>query len=265
MKILKKEFGMIRKIFLVLFILWIPFSFLYPKSDAILNDPTVASKIELLETWINAQMEYKGLPGLSIGIVYDQDLIWKKGFGYRDLEEKLPVKPSTIFRIASITKLFTSTAIMQLRDAGKLRLDDPVSDFLDWFEFKQRFPEAPGITIRHLLTHTSGIPREADYPYWTDHKFPTLEQIIEKMPQQETIYPSETKWKYSNLGMAILGEVVARVSGIPYEEYIHENILEPLEMTSTSVNLSPEHKKRLAVGYSRRMEDCSRDTISFTD
>jgi len=78
--------------------------------------------------------------------------------------------------MASVTKTFTATAIMQLRDAGKLNLDDPVAKHLPWFKIKSPFADAPAITIRHLLTHTSGLPREAAYPYWTDNKFPTLDQ-----------------------------------------------------------------------------------------
>ena len=154
---------------------------------------------------------------------------------------------------------------MQLRDQGKLRLDDPVSDYLEWFKIRDRFPEAPDITIRQLLTHSSGLPRESAFPYWTDHKFPSRKQMIEKLPTQETVYPAETKWKYSNLGMAVLGEVVAKVSGMSYEDYINQNILEPLKMRSTSVNLSDEHKNRLAVGYGRKKSNGSRDIISFTD
>ncbi|HMN31270.1 MAG TPA: serine hydrolase domain-containing protein, partial [Caldilineaceae bacterium] len=146
-------------------------------------------------------MAYREQPGLSIGVVYDQELVWAKGFGYANLERHEPATPQTLYRIASITKLFTSTAILQLRDAGKLQLDDPLSNFLSWFAIKQRFPEAPPITLRHLLTHTSGLPRESAFPYWVDNEFPSREQIQARLPEQETALPSETKWKYSNLGL----------------------------------------------------------------
>ena len=229
------------------------------------NHSEIIADLEVIETWINSQLEYNNLPGLAVGIVYDQDLIWAKGFGNADLEKKTPMTPQTVFRMASITKLFTSTAIMQLRDEGKLQLDDPVAKYLPWLKMKNRFPDAPDITIRHLLTHTSGLPREAAFPYWTDHKFPTLEQIIRSLPNQETIYPSETKWKYSNLGMALLGHIVAAVSGQDYEAYIRSNILKPLEMTSTSVFLTDEQKKRLATGYGRRLPDGTRKAMAISD
>lgn len=218
----------------------------------------VADAINLLDLWLNEQIAYRQLPSLTIGIVYDQELIWSKGYGYADLEQQMPATPQTLYRIASITKLFTSTAIMQLRDAGKLRLDDPVKDYLPWFQLQNPFDEAPAVTIRHLLTHTSGLPREAAYPYWTDHNFPTREQIRKALPDQPMIFPPGSTYKYSNLGIALLGEVVAEVSGEPYERYIREHILEPLGMTSSAVIPTDEHRTRSAVGYDRRLPDGSR-------
>ncbi len=96
-------------------------------------DPGVRSALGLLSAWIESQTAYSGLPGLSIGIVHDQQLVWAAGFGRAGLEPARPATPDTLYRIASITKLFTSTAILQLRDAGKLRLDDPLVEHLPWF------------------------------------------------------------------------------------------------------------------------------------
>ena len=254
-----------KKIILHFLILFVIISPALAQNPTITEHPDFAANIQLAETWISEQMAYYNLPGLVVGVVYDQDLIWAKGFGYSDLEKKTSATPQTIFRIASITKLFTCTAIMQLRDQGKLQLDDPIEKYLPWFKMKSRFPDAPPITIRHLMTHTSGLPREAAFPYWTDHRFPTLEEIIETLPNQETIYPSETKWKYSNLGMALLGEIVVAASGEDYETYIQNHILKPLNMSSSSINLNADHKKRLATGYGRRLVDGARKVMPFTD
>ncbi|MBU0559592.1 MAG: beta-lactamase family protein, partial [Bacteroidetes bacterium] len=131
------------------------------------------AKIQLAGLWINELINYHEIPGLAIGIVYDQDMIFSKGFGFANLVKKTEITEETLFRIASITKLFTGTAIMQLRDKGLLNLDDPIRKHLSWFKIKNSFEGAKEVTIRHLLTHTSGLPREADFPYWTDHKFPT--------------------------------------------------------------------------------------------
>lgn len=233
-------------------------------TTALLAHPDVAANLELFCHWIEAQLAYRGQPGLSLGIVYDQELIWARGFGYADLAQRTPATPTTLYRIASITKLFTSTAIVQLRDAGKLQLDDPITRHLPWFTIQNRFPDAPPITIRHLLTHTSGLPREAAFPYWIDNNFPAMAQIREYLPQQITALPTETKWKYSNLGLALLGEIVAMVSGQPWESYLEEHILQPLGMENTLAAVDPHHP-RLATGYGRRMPDQTRAIGPYTD
>ena len=188
----------------------------------------VASNIELLSAWIEAQMAHRAEPGLSIGIVHDQELVWAHGFGHADLDNRVAATADTRYRIASVTKLFTATAILILRDAGMLQLDDPVDRHLPWFDIRQRYPDAPPITIRHLLTHTAGLPREAAFPYWTDDSFPTRDQVREALPRQETAYPTETRWKYSNLALALAGEIVAAVSGQAYEDFVQQRILDPL-------------------------------------
>jgi CubicO group peptidase (beta-lactamase class C family) len=232
-------------------------------TSTILSHSDVASTIDLLAAWIEAQMAYQGVPGLSIGIVYDQELIWARGFGYANAAQKIAATPQTIYRIASITKLFTSTAILQLRDAGQLQLDDPIARHLAWFNIQNRYPDAPPLTIRHLLTHTAGLPREAAFPYWTDSNFPTREQIIETLPQQKTILPAEMEWKYSNLGLALAGEIVATVADQPYANYVQQHILEPLGMHSTYVAIDPD-QPQLAVGYGRRLPDGTRGLSPFS-
>jgi CubicO group peptidase (beta-lactamase class C family) len=229
------------------------------------EDERVASAIRLLEGWIESQMAYRGLPGMSIGIVYDQELIWAKGFGYAHMEQKILATPQTLYRIASISKLFTSTAILQLRDAGKLQLDDSVTKHLPWFQIENPYPDAPVVTIRHLLTHTSGLPRESPFPYFTDFEFPTSEQIRKALPGQQAVYASETRWKYSNLALTLAGEVVAAVSGQAYADYVEKHILEPLGMGSTQVGLPETSRAQLATGYGRRMPDGTRQVRPPSD
>jgi len=229
------------------------------------SHPQVASAIELFSAWVEAQMAYRGQPGLSVGLVYDQELVWARGFGHADREAGVKAGPDTIYRIASITKLFTATAVMQLRDAGRLQLDDPITRHLPWFAIENRHPQAPPITIRHLLTHTSGLPREAAFPYWTESEFPTRGQIRESLPGQRTILPTETEWKYSNLALTLAGEVVAAASGEDYADYIESRILEPLGMRDTSVRpIDPDHP-RLAAGYGRRLPQGTREPSPYTD
>ena len=225
----------------------------------------IQGDIKLLETWVNAQQEYRDIPGITVGLVYDQELIYANSFGVSDIETKEPLTVDVPFRMASITKTFTATALMQLRDAGKLKLNDPVKKHLPWFNISQRFSGQPPITIWHLLTHTSGLPREADFPYWTDHKFPTMEQIKETLASQETIYPPGTQIKYSNLGMSLAGEIVAVVSGQSYEEYVHTHILEPLGMDESSVIPDDSYRQLLVTPYSHRQSDGGHKIEEYTE
>ena len=229
------------------------------------EQPQVADAITVLDMWIEQQVAHHSLPGLSIAIVFDQEIVWAKGYGYSDLEKKIPATPSTVYRLGSVTKLFTSTAILHLRDQGKLRLDDPVSLYLPWFSVRNPFPDAPEITIRHLLTHTSGLPREADFPYWTDHVFPTREQLAEVVPGQDAVYAPETTYHYSNLGMSLLGEVVTEVSGQPWADYLEENILRPLGMLNSSAAPGEELMRRRATPYKLMMPDGTRDVFDYYD
>lgn len=231
----------------------------------IAEDPDVAAPLRLYEIWVGEQMAYHHQPGVAIGIVHDQQLVWARGFGYRDVARKLPATTRTVYRIASITKTFTATAILQLRDAGLLQLDDPVKKHLPWFEYRDRFLDAPTITIRHLLTHTSGLPREADFPYWTDRKFPTRDEMIEALHEQESIFEPATRYKYSNLALALAGEIVAAVSGVPYPDYVQRNILDPLGMTSTYVRTEDIDAERLATGYGILLPDGTQPRAQETD
>lgn len=228
-------------------------------------DPRVRAAIELLEAWIESQRAYSGLPALSIGVVHDQEIVWAAGFGAADPARGVPATADTLYRIASITKLFTATAILQLRDAGRLQLDDPVDRHVPWFAVKSRHDDAPPITIRHLITHTSGLPREAAFPYWSENEFPTLERLQEGLGRQEAILPTETRWKYSNLALAIAGEVVAAASGEAYPAYVERHVLAPLGMTSTLVRTPDPADSRLAKSFGRRLPDGSRAAALFTD
>jgi len=233
-------------------------------SRGLAKQPEVAAAIKVFDAWATATAAAREQPGVSIGLVYDQDLMWAKGYGFADLEKKTAATPATLYRIASITKLFTTMAIMQLRDAGKLQLDDPVSKHLAWFKPRNPYPQAPAITIRHLVTHTSGLPREAAGTNWSDMTTPSREEMIRLLAQQEAVLPAETEWKYSNLALSIAGEIVAALSGEPWPQYVENHILKPLGMTATQVLPRPD-TPGLATGYGRRVTGQPRDKEPFQD
>ncbi|MDX2179957.1 MAG: serine hydrolase domain-containing protein [Bryobacteraceae bacterium] len=228
-------------------------------------NPEVAGAIRLMDSWIRNQLAFRQLPGLSVAVVAGDEVVWAQGFGYADVAKKTPVTPATLFRMASNSKMFTALAILQLRDAGKLTLDDPVSKHLPWFRVKGDFEDNQPITIRHLITHTSGLPRESASPYWSSFDFPTREQLRERLSIQEAAYAPSVRWKYSNLALSIAGEVVEAVSGEPYIQYIDKHLFAPLGMTASSMVPSEDDKKKLATGYARRMPDGSRAATPFTD
>jgi CubicO group peptidase (beta-lactamase class C family) len=234
--------------------------------QSVAQHPRVRQTLNLLQVWLDAQRAYQQIPGVSAAVVYDQQLLWSAGFGYADVSRKIPATPGTIYSICSISKLFTSIGVMQLRDEGKLRIDDPVARFIPWFKIKRTDPLGPEITIEGLLTHSSGLPRESDFPYWTgpEFNFPTRDQIKERLGSQETLYPAETYFQYSNLGLTLAGEVITSVSGEPYETYVGKHILRPLGLKSTSPEL-PEKERggRLATGYSSVLRDGTRVPVPF--
>jgi CubicO group peptidase (beta-lactamase class C family) len=222
--------------------------------------------LRIVDVWLDAQRDFELLPGMSVSIVNDQDIIFSKGYGYADTENKVPMKPETIFSICSISKLFTSVAIMQLWEEGKLRLDDSIAAVLPNYNLRQQYPESVPVSIRSLLTHSSGLPREAAFAYWSapDYYFPTLKEMNDKLGKQQTLYPSSTFFQYSNLGMSLLGEAVSAASKIPYEKYVTTHIIQPLKLSNTLPYL-PKNlwRTKLATGYSSLYRDGTRKVMPF--
>jgi D-alanyl-D-alanine carboxypeptidase len=225
------------------------------------SNPEVLGATRLFSAWMDGQIAYRGLPGIAVGVVSDQELVWSKGFGFADITAKRPMTPSTLFRMASHSKLFTATAIMQLREQGKLRLDDPVAKHLPWFTLKPAGDDDGVITIEQLLTHASGLPREAG-DHWTTNNFPSTDEVRQLMSERQAALPPATRWKYSNLAYTIAGMVVEAVSGERWADYVSRHIYAPLGMTQSSVD---RNVQGLTVGYGRRMPDGTRAIIPFID
>ncbi len=233
-------------------------------SDALASDPRVVQALSLLTAWVDSEQVTRRLPGVSMAVVHDQQLLWSRGFGDAHAETKAPATPSTMYSICSISKLFTSVAVLQQRDAGKLRLDDPVARHLPWFSIGGMPEGAEPVTIFGLLTHSSGLPRETDIPYWTgpEYPFPPSAKVHERIPQQEMLYRPETYFQYSNLGLTLAGEVAAAAAGKPYGELIRSGILDPLGMKDTETeHLDRYRGGRLATGYTAVRRDGTREKV----
>jgi len=236
-----------------------------PTLEELLAHLEVKGALAIIDAWIEGRKMYEQIPGISVGIVHDQDLLWTKGYGYSNLETERPADADTLYSICSISKLFTAIGIMQLRDQNKLRLTDPVNDHLDWFDITQAYEGSGPVTIEGMMTHSSGLPRESDFPYWIgpDFPFPTREEMIERVKSQETLYPSQYYFQYSNLGWSLAGEIIRERSGQAYDEYIREQILDPLELGSTRTWYPEDLRgEQLAIGYTGLHRDLDRDPVN---
>jgi CubicO group peptidase (beta-lactamase class C family) len=224
--------------------------------------------VYLLETWIESVIDFDRLPGMSIAVVHDQELVYAKGFGYVDVEKRVKATPGTIYSICSISKLFTAIALMQLRDAGRLSLDDLVSEHLPWFAPEMVNPGARPPTLGDLLRHSSGLPTEPDFTVWSepDLLYPSREDLIERVSSLKMSYPTNTNFNYSNLGYSLLGEVVSVVSGMDYRDCMQQNILEPLGLEATTPYLPKDLLgSKMAIGYGRWPRKGSRVEITSCD
>lgn len=226
--------------------------------------PRVQQAIRMVDIWLDAQRDFEEIPGLSAAVLHDQALVWTSAYGFADVEKKVPATPGTIYSICSISKLFTSVAVMQQRDAGRLRLDDPVSKHLPWFTIRRTDPDGPEITVGSLLTHSSGLPREAAFSYWTapEFAFPTREQMMEKLKGQQTYHTAQSYHQYSNLGLTLAGEVAAAAAGEPYVTYVRARVLDPLGLSNTTPQMPrPDGSGRVATGYSAIQRTGRRDRV----
>jgi CubicO group peptidase (beta-lactamase class C family) len=236
------------------------------QAESLADDPRVADAVRLWSEWVEYQAGTERVPAVSWGLVHDQELIASGAFGEANPAEDRPATTETLYSICSISKLFTSIGLMQQYDAGRVRLDDPVGDHLDWFaDLQDAHPDDEPVTIRRLLTHSSGLPRESDFPYWTDgdYPFPTSEQIRERLGEQQTLYPASRYFQYSNLGLTLVGEIVAEVAGQPYGDYMREKLLDPLGMDATFTDIPVELRGgRMAVGHTALDHDGNRQVVA---
>jgi CubicO group peptidase (beta-lactamase class C family) len=222
--------------------------------------------IKLIEVWLDAQKDYEKLPGITASIVSNQDLIWSGAFGMANIDGNVEADTKTLCSICSISKLFTSIAIMKLYDEGKLRLDDSVTDILPWYNLEQQFADSGPITIRSLLSHSSGLPRENTFSHWNgpDFSFPTKDQIKATLANQKTLYPASTYYQYSNLALTLLGYVIEEISGDSFEGYVTQNILSPLGLLNTTPTMPRAlHGNELAIGYTVLSRQGEREKMNF--
>jgi CubicO group peptidase (beta-lactamase class C family) len=187
-------------------------------------------------------------PGLAVGVVKDMELIYATGFGVMNLKTGEKVTPQSLFHMASITKPFVATAIVQLLEQKKLSLDDRIVEYLPYFEMKdERYAT---LTIRQFLTHSSGMPNVEDY-HWDKPEYDegALERYVRSLTDQELLFEPGEKFTYSNMAFEVLGDLIAKVSGLSFADYVKQNILLPLGMNDSSILIRDVDPELLASGH----------------
>ena len=183
--------------------------------------------------YLTAVMDSRPIPGMAVAVVRRGEVVYSRGFGVQELGTGPPVTPETIFHTASVSKALVATAAMQLVQQGKLDLDTPVTRYVPYFRLAE--DGAARITARHILTHTSGMPDVEDYG-WESPEFDdgALERYVRSLADQRLrAQPGET-WAYSNMAFEVLGDVIAKISGVPFEQAVQDAILGPLGMAHSS-------------------------------
>ena len=184
-----------------------------------------------LERLVRQAQREKRAPSIAAAVIRDGELVWETAVGVADVEAGLAATPDTQYRIGSITKTFTAAAIVQLRDAGKLDLEDTLDRHVDGAAYTP--------TIRRLLSHASGLQRETQDDSWLTLRFAQPDELLETLAQAELVLPSGARFHYSNLAFALLGIVVERVSGVPYQDYVRERLFEPVGLKRVTFQPEP--------------------------
>ena len=232
-----------RPAIILLFFVAIPFP-AFGQSSIPPAEPYKAAVAEL-ETFIAHEVEDKKLPSLSIALVDDQQVVWAQGFGFQDGARKLPATAETVYRVGSVSKLFTDVAIMQLVEKGQLDLDTPVSNYVP--DFKPLYKaDYKAITLRMLMAHHSGLIREPPVGNYFDPTEPSLEKTIASMNGIELVYAPNEREKYSNGAIALVGYTLQKTQGEKFESYVQKKVLDPLGMKLSSFELTPVVKKNLS-------------------
>lgn len=236
------------------------------------------TEIHDFKQYCDEMLKKYNVPGFAIGLAKESEWNYKKEFGFRDTEAKLPLSPDTIFGVGSLTKAFTAVAILQLQEKGKLNLNDPVINYLPEFKTPNEV-QTKQITIHHFLTHTSGIPplatlmgavkksmekdlsleenQQQEDPLDAIQAIDTYAELMDTIAKTAftPIGVPGTEFSYSNDAYALLGAIIERISGKPYELYVQENILEPAGMHHSGFQLEDLEYEDIAVLYDTQQKD----------
>ncbi|MEJ2215140.1 MAG: serine hydrolase [Gemmatimonadota bacterium] len=203
--------------------------------------------VHALQSFVRHERAEKGIPGLSLALVDSQRVVWAAGFGWADSTAGVRATPETVYRVGSVSKLFTDIAIMRLVERGELDLDAPIQKYLPSFE--PRNPFGGTITIRELSAHRAGLTREPPVGSYFDDSSPTLAQTVASLNQTTLLYAPGSHTKYSNAGIAVLGYVLQKTQGASFYPYLKSTLLDSMGLHDSAFQPLPALEQRLAKGY----------------
>lgn len=205
-----------------------------------------------LDLWVPWRMKYLHISGITIQIRHKGKTIFNSAFGYKNLKRKEKMTTESLFRVASISKMFTAVSILQLVDQEKISLESKISKYLTEFRDK----DLKNITVRNLLSHQGGVFRDSNKNYWGENKF--TDAVLNDVSNKTRVMPQLKHFKYSNFGFSVLGKVIEKISGLSYNEHVVEWIIKKLKLKNTYPDYTKELKDRLSLGYSRQTSDETR-------
>ncbi len=212
------------------------------------SQPDYSAAKENLAAFIRKEMSEDHVKGLSLALVDGDEVVWREGFGVSDEINKTPATADTLYRVDSVSKILTALEIMRLAGKGKIGLDDPLARLLPGFSIHNRFRRSKKITIRSLLAHHSGLPTAYHQGMWVE-KSESLAGLVEDLKQDYLVSPPQSFYKYSDLDYSLLGRIIELLDHRRFAEAMGKNILKPLGMESSTFDLNPGVRERMAKGY----------------
>lgn len=231
-----------------------------------MNKQALDHSLEFISSWLKFCYEQDEIPGYAVAIACQGKLILNEAYGYADLATKTPLTTSHIFRIASHSKTFTATSLMQMQEQGKLRIDDYVVSYLPWLK-QHRDKRWQKVTLRQLMSHGAGVIRDGlNADYWQlERPFPSEQELKKEVLESDLVLENNIKMKYSNFGYSLLGMVIEVVSAESYANYVTAHIVRPLGLKNTGPEYASSIKARLVTGYGLREAGNSRLPIANID
>lgn len=217
-----------------------------------MNKAALDHSVKFIDSWLQFRYDRETVPGYTVAIAHKGKIVFNKSYGYANLEHKTKLTPDHIFRIASHSKTFTATAVMQLQEKGELRIDDYLADYLPWLK-EHKDKRWQKVTIRQILSHGAGVIRDGvNADYWQlERPFPDEDELKAEILKAELVIDTNIKLKYSNYGYSLLGMLIHAVSGQTYNEYVQEHIVDALGLKDIGPEYSSAINDRLVTGYTK--------------